>query len=275
MSLTTDPKVSVVIPTRNRLGMLWRALDSVLLQGRIISEVIIVDDCSTDLTHSALKLLTAYDDRIKVLRTERRIGGAGARNLGASHSKEEFIAFLDDDDIWLGNKIKEQIDYLKKFPSCSGVVCSSIYLDLLTGHSYKFRLKRLSRRELILHGPCPGSSTLLVRRHVFFKLFGFNESLERLQDWDFYLRLLENHEIGILSESLILQIKHSSIQITKQKSLLYSSYRRIYFSLRGSFSPAERTFILYLLLTNRGTVKGFSLMLIKIRMKILKFLCQF
>ncbi|MDO9181798.1 MAG: glycosyltransferase family A protein, partial [Bacteriovorax sp.] len=108
--------VSVVIPTYNRDYILGQALESVLMQDYPHFEVIIVDDGSTDTTTALIeKYLVLYPDKIKYIKKENG-GLVSARNEGMRHTKGEFIAFQDSDDIWLQGKISNQVALFKKHP---------------------------------------------------------------------------------------------------------------------------------------------------------------
>ena len=98
-----NPLVSVVIPTLNRHGMLLKAIDSVLSQTYKIVEVVVIDDCSdVELSISSISV----DPRVRVFRNENRMGGAYSRAKGVSLSKGDYIAFLDDDDVYYPSKLQ-------------------------------------------------------------------------------------------------------------------------------------------------------------------------
>src|SRR4051794_37222555 len=92
------PQVSVILPTHNRSSMLRQALRSALDQERVDLEVIVVDDGSTDDTQEVLS--RTYDERLSVIHNERPVGVARARNAAISRARGEWVAFLDDDDLW-------------------------------------------------------------------------------------------------------------------------------------------------------------------------------
>ena len=105
-----DFRVSVVIPSRNRLAYLPRAISSVLNQSFLVQEIIIVDNDSSDETISYIK---KNFNKVKVIK-ENKIGVSHARNLGIKYSRYEWIAFLDSDDEWMPDKINKQFSFLKK-----------------------------------------------------------------------------------------------------------------------------------------------------------------
>ena len=106
--MTSQPTVSVVIPTRNRPGLLTtHALPSALSQRGVDVEVVVVDDGSDEDSRRALEELST--GRVRVVRHEVRVGQARARNSGIAAARGEWIAFLDDDDLWSPDKLQEQL----------------------------------------------------------------------------------------------------------------------------------------------------------------------
>ena len=101
-------KISVVIPTLNRINTLQRALDSVINQTYKPAEIIVVDNGSSDGT---LKFLREQYPKIKTL-TENKIGVSSARNKGIKKSINQWIALLDSDDAWHPRKLEIQTSML-------------------------------------------------------------------------------------------------------------------------------------------------------------------
>lgn len=107
--------VSVIIPTYNRADLLIKAINSVLNQTVTDVEIIVVDDGSTDQTKEAVK---AFENKVKFLRQDHN-GPNAARNFALMEAKGEYIALLDDDDLWLDFKLELQISLMRKFPELS------------------------------------------------------------------------------------------------------------------------------------------------------------
>ena len=101
--------VSVIIPTLNRPKLLLRAIDSVLRQTHQEIEVIVVVDRPDEGTVSAVR--SVDDPRLQLVVNPYSLTAAGARNAGADRATGEWIAFLDDDDEWLPNKLEKQIAF--------------------------------------------------------------------------------------------------------------------------------------------------------------------
>ena len=102
--------VSVVMPAHNSEKYIYFSIMSVLNQTHYNLELIIVDDNSTDNTVDVIKDIS--DSRIRLFRNQKNMGAAYCRNIAIQNSNGVFIAFLDSDDLWMPNKLKEQIDKL-------------------------------------------------------------------------------------------------------------------------------------------------------------------
>ena len=103
--MINQPLVSVVIPFYSGIEWLFEAIESVLAQTYENIEIIIINDGSPE---DLSEFVKEYNDKIRYVHQENR-GAAAARNVGINLSKGEYIAFLDADDIWMPNKLKEQI----------------------------------------------------------------------------------------------------------------------------------------------------------------------
>src|SRR5574341_1361744 len=121
------PLVSVIVPTHNRAGLLGEALDSVFAQqgaGELFDlDVIVVDDASSD--HPA-GVVSRYPSA-RCIRLDENRGLSGARNVGLEAARGSYVAFLDDDDLWLPRKLKLQVAALERTPA-AGVAYSQYYV---------------------------------------------------------------------------------------------------------------------------------------------------
>jgi len=192
------PPVTVVIPTHNRSGLLSQALNSVLAQegtGEYFDlEVIVVDDGSSDDTAS----LVARYPSVRYVRLEPSRGASAARNVGIKASTGRYIAFLDDDDLWLPEKLKHQVPVLEAEPDV-GVVFSQCHQRNREGN-VRERILPDSQlapsgqtfREFVTKGEYTifHLVTALVRRTAFEKAGYFDEMLSICEDYDMWLRLV-------------------------------------------------------------------------------------
>lgn len=107
-----DGLVSIIMPSWNTGRFIAETIQSVLEQTYKNWELIIVDDCSTD--NSDIVINSFNDTRIKYFRNKKNVGAAFARNKAMREARGEWIAFLDSDDLWKPEKLKHQIDFMKK-----------------------------------------------------------------------------------------------------------------------------------------------------------------
>ncbi len=188
------PQVSVVIPTHNRPALLRRALDSVFAQTFGDYEVIVVDDGDRP---RAQEVIAQYADRenLVYLETKKNEGGPVARNMGIAHARGEYIAFLDDDDEWLPEKLQSQVDAFRNAPPDTSIVFSGVMAVDARGNVLYARLPGsegvMRPFERLLKKCFIWTSALMLRRAYALQGFVFDETLKKNQEWDLELRLSE------------------------------------------------------------------------------------
>lgn len=219
--------VSVVIPSYGGGDFLKRSVDSVLKQTYKNIEVIVVDDngVGTENQLKTAKVMEAFSecDNVKYVCHEVNKNGSAARNTGVKNSGGEYIALLDDDDIYYPEKIEKQVEAISKLPEEYGLVYCGISVFR---NGKKIRDKFASQSEswlydLLIHRIAIGSSTLLVRRSVWEALNGFDESFRRHQDYEFTARVAANYKImpvDYIGSQYNLEFRNSpkSAEIAKQ-----------------------------------------------------------
>ena len=187
------PLVSVVIPTLDRPKLLLRAIDSVLRQTHQEIEVIVVVDRPDHDTVSAVR--SVDDPRLQLIVNTQSLTAAGARNVGVDHATGEWIAFLDDDDEWLPNKLERQLAFASvrgpALVSClSRVVTPTAtytWPQVIYDNSSPIDEYLFDRRGLFRGTGMIQSSSFLLPRGVFDKV-RFNVDSPH-DDWEFVLRL--------------------------------------------------------------------------------------
>lgn len=240
------PKVSVIIPTYNRVKLLPEALDSVLNQTYRDFEIIIVDDGSMDNTKEIVESYINLQTRqpvnpltIRYIYQENK-GPAAARNTGIKQVRGEYIAFLDSDDSWLPEKLEKSINFItqNKFDW----MCTAFYRVLeLEGKleqkvacvedSYLDTSRQnlnLIKNGLFFFSDVPlFTSSILVRKFSFEKSGLFDETFKIGEDFDMFLRFEENNLLGgYLNEPLCTyRINGSSITQSENISGLKESLR--------------------------------------------------
>ena len=110
-----DYLVSIIVPTYNACEYIQQTISSVLFQTYHNWELLIIDDCSSDNTISIVKEFAESNPRIRYFSTNQNTGSPSQpRNIGIEQAKGDYIAFLDSDDIWLPNKLEEQLTFMQK-----------------------------------------------------------------------------------------------------------------------------------------------------------------
>ena len=191
-----QPLVTVIIPTYNRAELLTRALNSVINQTYANLEIIVVDDASTDETQ--LIMSSMIDKRMIYIRHDVNQRGSAARNTGIRAATGEFIAFLDDDDEYMLDKIKILVEVLSKTDPEIGIAYSRVKMvrdGKIVGFHPKYDGPRSTDPGNIflefLGRPMFASTATLIKRHA---LVLYDEVLPRWQDVDFHLRILQKHK---------------------------------------------------------------------------------
>ncbi len=198
------PLVSVIVPTYNRAGMLEKAVESVLAQTFKDLELIVVDDGSTDNTG---EVMTKYQGRVKYV-AKKNGGVASARNRGLEKASGDLVAWLDDDDFFMPDKIKKQVEFFKKNP-----VVGLVYSGHLTINSTTPQIKKAffvppplksceSLRKALLNQCFFANSTVVMKRECFDLTGPFDESLRHTVDYDMWLRTAAYFRFGCVPEVL-------------------------------------------------------------------------
>jgi len=196
------PKVSVIIPTYNRASLLKEAIKSVIQQSFPDFELIVVDDGSNDGTAELIKDYPGVDYIY-----QKNKGVSAARNRGIERAQGELIAFLDSDDLWLEDKLRQQVNFFSNNSDISIVQTEEIWLKNGRRHNPKKRHKKYS--GYILKECLPlciiSPSAVMLRREVFEKVGLFDESLPVCEDYDFWLRAARFYPVHLIKEFLIIK----------------------------------------------------------------------
>jgi len=201
------PQVTVVIPTHNRAGLLARAVRSALAQ-EVASEVIVVDDCSTDETPD---VLASFGDSVRALRTERNVERGAARNLAARHASAPILAFLDSDDEWKPGKLARQLPIAcEGFPSVTGVE----FIDHAGTPLRTYRPPRGAWEQVLLcNRLLGGASSLVIPAELFRRVGGYPEqwTVQGSEDWLLLVKLrVTGIPMKILPDPLLRYRVHSA-----------------------------------------------------------------
>lgn len=251
-------KTSVIIPTYNRAALVTQAVDSVLAQFTDDDELLVVDDGSTD---STARSLQRYGDRLHVIH-QPNSGVNSARNRALGESRGEYVALLDDDDLWCPFKLRLQIQLMDRFPDLAFIFTNfSIYRENKplrtdgiqtwfrnpdewqsvfdssmtlgeTGVEYAADLPnstrlyfgRIHRPSLTQYYVLP--STALIRRSMITDSLRFNEQDPVCGDWEFFARLSRDNLVGYLDYDTVYNRSHEDeMRITRTSWKKQLEYR--------------------------------------------------
>ncbi len=173
--------ISCIVPVYNGARFLAEALDSILAQTLPPSEIIVVDDGSTDAT---AEVANAYTQHVTYHR-QANAGPASARNRGIGLATGDFMSFLDADDLWHADKLERQMLALESKPAAG--ICIT-YLQNFWAEELAHERDRM--RDHAFAKPMPGyvCQCLLARRSVFDAVGRFDEAKRLGEDQDWYLR---------------------------------------------------------------------------------------
>lgn len=204
--------VSVIIPTYNRAGLLSRAVRSVLNQTFKDFELIIVDDGSVDNTKDVVREFRNDDDRIKYVWQKNSGTPAGSLNSGIKLAKGEYIAFLDDDDEWLPQKLEKQLAlFLNPKTSNLGIVgCGAFIIRGSTVKTYQFPKTNNILKSLLEKSVFLSCSSNLIKRNIFNKVGLFDESFKLFFARDMWLKICREYDFDFTEEPLYKYYIHES-----------------------------------------------------------------
>jgi glycosyltransferase involved in cell wall biosynthesis len=224
------------------------AIRSALAQRDVDLDVVVVDEGSADGTGRAVRGLS--DPRVRLLRHDTPMGVSHARNTGIAASRADWIALLDDDDLWAPNKVRSQLDAAREAGSdwvYAGMVeidGDGRYLDGDPPPSPQTLVATIAKRNLM---PA-GCSNVMIRSRLVAQAGGFEPRLRHLADWDLWLRLVRYgipacvreplvayrvhpaqasmDTIDMLDEARILEDRHGADRASILRWLAWSSLRQ-------------------------------------------------
>jgi glycosyltransferase involved in cell wall biosynthesis len=249
-----EPRISIVIPTYKRPVYLERAINSVFAQTYASWELIIVDDNAEGSEHrfetEAFMVRYSNDPRVRYLKHTSNQGGSAARNTGVREAVGEFIAFLDDDDEWLPEKLERQMAVFQQGGADLGLVYSArMKVD---GTGEKVELELPSRRgfvfpDILVRNFIGTTSTVLCRRSALCEVECFDASLPAAQDFDLYIRLTQRYRVDFVDVPLVKRYVHNGERITGNpvnKVKAYDAIHRKYAPLYAKY-PEQRSQFFY------------------------------
>ncbi len=211
MDAEATPRVSIIMPAFNVASCLEESVSSVLDQGFTDWELLILDDGSTDETLALATSLACKDSRIKVMALGENCGlPAQVRNRGFEAAQGEYFALLDADDVWLPEKLEQQVHLLDTMRDADAVCCLyEVFGDdkraALANQMLNHALFSPVQREEMLRYCAFQTSTVVFRRRVYEFLGGMNEStkLRSVEDYEYFTRMVHFFRVERLPEKWV------------------------------------------------------------------------
>lgn len=184
------PAVTVLLPVYNSAPYLAEAIDSILHQSFPDFELLIMDNNSTDNSPDIIRGFS--DPRIRYVKNEQNIGLAASLNRGIKLARGEFIARMDADDVARPDRLKLQVDYMRRHSDVG--LCGGQIHKIVDGtrHWMKFPVSHEENRVTLLFHTCFPHPAVMIRRNVLIEhsLF-YKENLRNVEDYELWVRLIE------------------------------------------------------------------------------------
>ncbi len=249
-------KISIIIPTYNRAHLIGETLDSIAAQTYQDWECIVVDDGSTDNTGDVVNAFAKADQRFSYYKRPENLpkGANACRNYGFEKSNGDFIKWFDSDDVLLASNLEKQITVFKKLPKLDLCLCRYQSFTVKDNKKFFSRIYKLESSDFL--------NDLIIQK--FFIQMGcglwkksfllnntfkiFDESLTQSQDYDFYVKFLnQNPKISIIEE-ILFYLRRGNYSISSQHLGGTIQHKRSYLEVRkkiilGCYDLSVKIFI--------------------------------
>lgn len=242
------PRVTVLLTCYNHRLYIEEALNSVRSQDYKDFEVLAIDDGSTDGTREWLSKQTD----IRTIFNERNLGTYASLNVGLEHASGEFLAILNDDDVWKADKLERQIRLMDENPRVGLVHSGGFFIDgegtPMEGNPLGFKFPTFGTGDLLLALVYENkiiASAALVRRECFDRVGHFDRTYFGSGDWQMWYRIAEEYLVGMVQEPCTLYRVHGANASHKLEKIWQDDQRLREWMLdrvdrlENRFSPAE------------------------------------
>jgi glycosyltransferase involved in cell wall biosynthesis len=238
-----DGTISVVIPTYNCAALLPNAIRSAYAQTLAPAEVVVVDDGCTDNTADVVESLApSLPDNFTYIR-QANGGEAAARNRGVSVARGTLVAFLDQDDVWLPDKLERQAPLFQTVTAPALTFTAYTRVSGATRELVSVRGWQSSREYVLrqlMQGCCITPSTVIVRKDVLDAVGPFNESFWLGNDWDMWIRIaMAGYPIEYLPVALTDYLWHENNMSRDQRKIADAALRIFPALFRSDELPPE------------------------------------
>ena len=273
--------ISVIMPTYNRYNRLHISVTSVLSQTYENFELLVIDGSDNN---RALKLLDSFNDsRIKYIKNYTHTGVSSSRHLGVLKSSNDFIAFLDDDDIWEENKLQLQYRKMQSSPNIDMVLCNYTINNVISKRTTNVSLEKYEKNftKNILHSPGPFYQCALIKKKFLLDDSLFDRNATPSEDWDFFISLskknlrvkniceslftwnlsFDSQSANLINESqsvdyIINKHKNYILKNTSAENLSILYRTSAHLLIKGDNYPLAKTNYWYALLNNKYCIKN-------------------
>lgn len=212
-----EPNISVIIPVYRRNQWIGPCVSSVLTQELPAKEIIIVDDGTRD--PKLTKLLNSYGNHVRTIISETNRGVSWARNRGTQESHGSWLCFLDSDDLWEKDKLKNQWEYLKNHPyyeilqSEEAWIRNGTWVNPCKHHKKPVGWKMW---PLCLERCLITPSAVMMKRSLFDQYHGFDENLPACEDYDLWLKITRDKPVGLEPSRSVIKHGGHTDQLSRQ-----------------------------------------------------------
>ena len=228
--------ISVVIPTYNRPDYLSRLLESISTQTLLPSEVIVVDDASScqDDYRKVIERFQSLIPQLCYYSLEINSGAPACRNFGILRAQNDWVALVDDDDQWLGDKLQLQVEVIHQASPQLGLIYT--WTDVINQDGTIIPLYRALHRGRIqkhlLHECFIPSPSVVLKKQALLDAGLFDLKFKSCQDWDMWVRVVKmGYHVECVEKVCTLYHKHDrgSIGLSPRAKLGYLQFYRKHF----------------------------------------------
>lgn len=206
------PLVSIILPNYNNARYVAEAIESVLKQTYTNWELIVIDDGSSDNSVEIIQKVIYRDERIKLIINPVNKGVSASRNEGLKTCKGDFVCFLDSDDIFLPNKLTDQVEYLLQNNTIGLVYSNQLVGDeklSIIGKSEYF-MPSMAIKEFMSIRNLFSTLCVMIRRELIKQVGYFDIKLIGGEDWDYWIRCSEKTTFYHLKRDVAIYRQHSA-----------------------------------------------------------------
>jgi glycosyltransferase involved in cell wall biosynthesis len=236
------PEISIILPVYNRASSMKKAIESVIAQSFTNWELLIIDDCSQDLSYETAKSFSAKEKRIRVYQLDQNSGAAVARNYGIDKAEGNFISLLDSDDWYEPEFLKKSYDHLNALPREMGFIWTGVRYYKRGGIKEDFLWKPVHCKSTYLtflnNLHIGTNSGLTFRKELFDQCGFFREDLPAAEDTEFFLRISQKFKYDYVEDILINIKQDTDDRLSKNFKKIGIAYEKF---LPGHFDQINKS----------------------------------